>query len=287
MRSEAEMFELILSTAQADERVRAVIMNGSRANPNAPRDIFQDYDIVYLVGELESFKAEPAWIGRFGEMLILQLPDDMGDPPPAGLPSYGYLMQFADGARIDLTLFPINRLAEMGEDSQTIALLDKDGLLPGYPPASDRDYLPKPPTAKQYFDCCNEFWWVSPYVAKGLWREEITYAKSLQEIVREPLMKMLAWYVGVKFQFTRSPGKEGKYLHGCLEPALWALLLETYCGAGVAETWQALECMGELFRRTAIPVGEHFGYAYLYGEDERVSGYLQRVKALPRDAQEI
>ena len=27
-------------------------MNGSRANPNAPRDIFQDYDIVYVVEEL-------------------------------------------------------------------------------------------------------------------------------------------------------------------------------------------------------------------------------------------
>ncbi len=51
MRTEREMYDLILGTAQADERIRAVYMNGSRTNANAPRDIFQDYDIVYAVTE--------------------------------------------------------------------------------------------------------------------------------------------------------------------------------------------------------------------------------------------
>lgn len=49
MRSEEEMYRLILDTARKDSRVRAVYMNGSRTNPNAPRDILQDYDIVYVV----------------------------------------------------------------------------------------------------------------------------------------------------------------------------------------------------------------------------------------------
>ena len=46
MRTETEMMELILSVAKEDERIRAVYMNGSRTNPNAPKDLFQDYDIV-------------------------------------------------------------------------------------------------------------------------------------------------------------------------------------------------------------------------------------------------
>ena len=36
MRSEEEMLTLIIETAREDERIRAVIMNGSRAKPNAP-----------------------------------------------------------------------------------------------------------------------------------------------------------------------------------------------------------------------------------------------------------
>ena len=87
MRSEAEMLDLILNTARHDERVRAVIMNGSRVNPNAPKDFFQDYDVVYLVTEKEFFLADPSWINVFGERMILQLPDEMSDPPPEGTES--------------------------------------------------------------------------------------------------------------------------------------------------------------------------------------------------------
>ena len=41
MRSEREMLDLILETARADERIRAVILSGSRANPEAQHDIFR------------------------------------------------------------------------------------------------------------------------------------------------------------------------------------------------------------------------------------------------------
>lgn len=42
--------------SKKDDRIRAVFLNGSRANKNVPTDIYQDYDIVYVVTELESFK---------------------------------------------------------------------------------------------------------------------------------------------------------------------------------------------------------------------------------------
>jgi aminoglycoside 6-adenylyltransferase len=49
MRSEQQMLDLIIGTARDDPRIRTVIMNGSRANPAAPKDIFRAFDIVYLV----------------------------------------------------------------------------------------------------------------------------------------------------------------------------------------------------------------------------------------------
>jgi len=171
MRSEKEMYELILGVARNDDRIRAVILNGSRANPNAASDIFQDYDIVYLVTDIPSFKADPSWIDRFGERIMLHIPEDMEDPPPSGDDHYAYLTQFVDGNRIDLSLFPAARFNEMQRDSLSVLLLDKDGvIIEPFPAPSDIDYLPKPPTPKAFADCCNEFWWVSTYVAKGLWR---------------------------------------------------------------------------------------------------------------------
>ena len=55
MRTEKEMYDLIISIAQSDERIRAVYLNGSRTNPNVPKDIFQDYDVVYVVTETKPF----------------------------------------------------------------------------------------------------------------------------------------------------------------------------------------------------------------------------------------
>jgi aminoglycoside 6-adenylyltransferase len=289
MRSEAEMFELILQTARDDDRIRAVIMNGSRANPNARRDFFQDFDIVYIVTEVGSFSADPAWIDRFGERMILQMPDAMQDPPPG--PDNGgftYLMQFMDGNRIDLNLFPLARLSELEEDSLTLLLLDKDGRFKPFAPPSDRDYLPTPPTVKAFADCCNEFWWVGPYVAKGLWRAELTYARAmLDSVVREQLMKMLTWYVGVQTGFSRSPGKEGKYLQQILAPELWAMLENTFADASYEYTWAALFTMGDLFRIAANQVAAAMGFDYPRRDDERVSAHLRHVRQLPKDADEM
>ncbi len=288
MRSEQEMFDLILATARQDERIRAVILNGSRANPNAPHDFFQDYDVVYIVTEVAPFKRNLEWIRRFGELMILQLPDDMEDPPPLGGDHYAYLMQFSDGNRIDLSIFPLARLAELEDDSETILLLDKDGLFSSQEPPSDHDYLVRPPTARAYFDCTNEFWWVCPYAAKGLWRQEFTYARQMLDVyVREQLMKMLNWYVGVKTGFSCSPGKMGKYLQRYLEPELWRMLLKTYASGSYEESWNALFAMGDLFRITAVQVAEHFGYEYPHSEDRRVSAHLRHVQQLSRDAEEM
>ena len=289
MRTEGQMLDLILETARSDERIRAVIMNGSRANPNAPRDPFQDFDIVYIVTDVASFKKDRAWIECFGEMMILQLPEDMQDPPPSDDGAYAYLMQFMDGNRIDLTLFPISQLKEMDRDSLSILLLDKDGIIEPFPPATENDYLPKPPTAKAFFDCCNEFWWVSPYVAKGLWRQEILYAKCMHdEVVRnEQLMKMLKWHIGVKTGFQVSPGKLGKYYQKYLEPELWESLLNTFSDAGYENTWDALFATCDLFRKVAVPLAEHFGFEYPFDDDRRVSAYLKHIRNLPRDAKEI
>lgn len=290
MRSDQEMFDLILETARSDERIRAVIMNGSRTNPNAPRDLFQDFDIVYIVTDVEPFTRNLEWIQRFGEMMILQMPEDMQDPPPDNGGYFVYLMQFMDGNRIDLGIYTLSQWKEHGgeKDSLSILLLDKDGIIEPFPPASDVDYLPTPPTAKLFADCCNEFWWVSPYVAKGMWRQEILYAKCIMdEVVREQLVKMLTWHIGVKTDFKASPGKLGKYFDKYLEPELWDMLLKTYADGSYENTWNALFTMCVLFRKVAVPIAEHYGFAYPFDDDRRVSAHLQHVRMLSRDAKEI
>lgn len=288
MRTEEEMLELIVETARGDERIRAVILNGSRANPNAPRDPFQDFDILYLVTDVTSFKEDHQWIKRFGEMMIVQLPEEMQDPRPAVEEGFAYLMQFMDGNRIDLGIYPLDRLNRIGRDSLSVLLLDKEGIIEPFPPANESDYLPSPPTAKAFSDCCNEFWWVCPYVAKGLWRQEIVYSKTmLDTVVHEELMKMLVWHIGLKTGFSVNPGKLGKYFRRYLEPALWNRLMHTYSNASYEHTWEAMFTMCHLFREVAIEIASKLGFDYPFDDDRRVSAYLEHIRNLPKDATSI
>ena len=100
MRSETEMLKLIVEVAEKDDRIRAVYMNGSRTNKNVKKDIFQDYDIVYVVNETRPFIEDKAWIDIFGERLYMQCPDEID--VINGIERdfdkcYGWLIQFKDG----------------------------------------------------------------------------------------------------------------------------------------------------------------------------------------------
>lgn len=289
MRTEKEMMDLILDTARKDERVRAVGMNGSRTNPNVPRDPFQDFDIVYLVTEMGSFLRDPGWVDVFGERIIMQTPENMSMFPPELGRRFSYLMLFTDGNRIDLTLVPLNEKdVYCKEDKLTVILMDKDRCLPIIPPPTDQEYWVKRPSAAFFADCCNEFWWVSTYVAKGLWRKEILYAQDhLNTIVRPMLMKMLEWQVGIQTDFSVSVGKSGKYLQQYLSDQSWQELLSTYAKGSYEDTWRALFAMGHLFRVTAEFVAKHLNYEYPYEEDQRVTAYLKHIEILPPNATEI
>jgi aminoglycoside 6-adenylyltransferase len=75
MRTENEMMDLIIGYAQKDDRVCAVTMCGSRMNPNAPKDEYQDYDIIYVVRDVKSFICDHDWIKVFGDPLMVQMPE--------------------------------------------------------------------------------------------------------------------------------------------------------------------------------------------------------------------
>ena len=92
---DTEMMNLILQIADTLE-VEAIALSGSRTNPQATKDEFQDYDVVYIVDDLEELISDLSWLDQFGNRLIEQH-NRLGHRRL-------YLMLFEDGNRIDLTL---------------------------------------------------------------------------------------------------------------------------------------------------------------------------------------
>lgn len=289
MKTEKEMMELILKVAEDDERILAVYLNGSRANPNITKDIFQDYDIVYVVDETISFINDENWIDIFGQRLYMQLPEKLDNE--LGLDvnleqCYGYLIQFADGSRLDLRLMNLDYAREqIMNDKLTVILRDKDNLLPAIPSSSDIDYWVKRPTETQFRACCNEFWWCLNNVAKGMWREEILYVMDmLDSVIRVELKKMLTWYAGIKTGFSVSVGKSGKFLDKYLSQDLWDRFLKTYPTANINSMCEAIFIMCSLFDEVAEIASEEFEFNYDKTEAMNSIMFLNNAKILPKSA---
>lgn len=279
MRTEAVMKELILRFAQDHDDVRAVVMTGSRANRDAVRDCFQDYDITYLVHDVAPYRKNAQIPLYFGDVMIQQTPDDMGEPSTL-TNSYAYLMQFMDGNRIDLTFLRLTEANSILEDSLSLVLLDKDERF-NLPPPVLRSHLPRKPTAKQFADCCNEYWWLNPYAAKALYRKQPTYAKAiLDDLMRRQLMDMLTWHVGVTTDFQVTVGHLGKCLRTHISHDLWQLVERTYADAQLTNTWNSLFTMNELFRRVAQPTANALKFPYPDREDKAVSQFVAHIRRL-------
>ena len=289
MRSEEEIYRLLIDIAKSDDRILAAYMNGSRTNPNVPKDIFQDYDIVYVVRETKTFIEDKDWIHRFGKILYMQYPDESPYYPSDKENSYAWLMQFEDGVRIDLTVQSTQFASEhIHDDKLCRILLDKENLLPEIPKSTDEDYYVKKPTDAQFQACANEFWWCSNNIAKGLWREEMPYVQDMTNfVVRKQLESMLSWKVGIKKDFQVSVGKSAKYLYRWLEADEYQGYLNTYFNGTIEEAWMAVLHMCDLFEQTAEYVGRKLGYTYNAAEGIAARGFLERVRKLPKDAKSV
>ncbi|MGM0846644.1 MAG: aminoglycoside 6-adenylyltransferase [Bacillota bacterium] len=292
MRTENEMMAVILETAKYDERIRAVYMNGSRTNTQVPKDIFQDYDIVYGVSEMSPFIEDNKWLESFGNLLMIQEPDNndhMAGKKINSGDSYGYLMLFADGNRIDLQLQSREGLLERYlSDKLTIPLMDKDNVLPSIEEPTDIDYHVKKPSESEYAASCNNFWWCQQNVVKGIWRDELPYAKYMFEcIIRHHLDEVVSWWIGSKTDFGLSSGKLGKYFKKHLPDSLWKRYCATYSDGNYENFWEAIFTACFLFRELAREVAHSLSYTYPEQDDLNMTGYMERVRHLPRDAERI
>jgi aminoglycoside 6-adenylyltransferase len=279
MRAETEIKNLIVDFGTKDDRVRAILLNGSRANPNIKPDKFQDFDIVFLVRQIRSFTNDHLWTDIFGEKLLWQLPDAMRFIAQDESIGFGYLMLFDDGNRIDLTLFPWEKYqTDFKLDSLTTVWLDKDNLFTSIPPSNDLDYHIQRPSEQEFFETCNEFWWVSTYVAKGLARNEITYAKKMLETVVRPMfMKLIEWKIGVENDFSVSVGYGGKFISKYLNKDYYSKILDTYADADVEANWRSLFVMTDLFNQISTEVSASLKFKQNKEEKENTMKYLKDV----------
>ena len=183
-------------------------MSGSRTNSQAPKDEFQDYDVVYVVENLDELISDLSWTDKFGKRIIEQ-EVRLGHRRL-------FLMLFEDGNRIDLTLCPKDHIQEWVDSEAGFTVFeDPEHLFEPYSQNLER-YWTNSATEKDFERVCNEFWWVSAYVVKGICRNQLIYAADhLYGICQQEFLKILAWQV-TSDRGRVDVGKNYKYLFNYL-----------------------------------------------------------------------
>ena len=270
MRAETEMLDLILQTAKTIQ-VKAVAMSGSRTNPNASTDEFQDYDVVYVVDDLDNLTSDLSWIDQFGKRIIEQ-EVRLGHRRL-------FLMLFEDGNRIDLTLCPKDYIQEWIDSEAGFTVLeDPEHLFEPYSQNIERYWI-SPASEIDFEKVCNEFWWVSAYVVKGICRNQVIYATDhLYGICQQELLKLLAWQV-VADKGTVDVGKNYKYLFNYLPDVKEKEFSSLLDFASLDKIIQSLFATMELFHQEAQRLAQKLGFDYDKEVAEKMIEYAEeRVK---------
>ena len=266
MRTEPEMLDLILQTAKT-LKVEAVALSGSRTNQKVQTDEFQDYDVVYVVDDLDNLTSDLAWLDQFGNRLIEQY-NVLGNRRL-------YLMLFEDGNRIDLTLCPKDHIQEwVDSEADYTVLKDEKGLFESYTTSPER-YWTNPASPIDFEKACNEFWWVSAYVVKGICRNQLIYATDhLYGICQQELLKILAWQVASD-KGTVDVGKNYKYLFQYLpteKEKKFSALLDF---SSIDKITQSLFATMQLFHQEAQSLAQKMGFAYDKEVAEKMMRYAE------------
>ena len=266
LRTEPEILDLIFQTAKTLQ-VEAVAMSGSRTDTKASKDEFQDYDVVYVVENLDELITDLSWLDQFGKRIIEQ---------EVGLGQRRlFLMLFEDGNRIDLTLCPKDHIQEWVDSEAGFTVFeDPEHLFEPYSQNLERYWTP-PATETNFVKSCNEFWWVSAYVVKGICRKQVIYATDhLYGICQQEFLKILAWQVASD-RGKVDIGKNYKYLFQYLPAEKEKEFSNLLDFSSIEKLSQSLFATMEFFHREAQYLAKKLGFDYDMEVAEKMIEYAK------------
>jgi aminoglycoside 6-adenylyltransferase len=267
------LYKRVIDYAKSDNRVRLVEMNGSRVNPYIKPDDYQDFDLVFYVKHFDDFDKGKAWVQQFGDILIMQTKDDQIAEAYDTDDWYVYLIQFKDGTRLDLTIMDIGSFNQNQRDSLSKIVLDKDHL--SQEQASDESsYYVEEPKVKAFSMAVNEFYWVCPYISKGLVRGHIIYAIKHLDIIRKQYEKILDWWIGQQYDYQISVGKGKSRYKNLLDGEIYHRYIESYVSLKFDDILNALLVLMDDFDQIAKHLAEKHNFEYDLGIKDKIKKFI-------------
>ena len=277
MRDRLIVLDEILEFAKNNDNIRAVVLQGSLANPVDRVDELSDLDPLFYVKDINEFIKHDEWLDKFG-VIISRLYDEWELEDNSK--SYIRMVIYEDGLKVDFGIAPIESIDTVNDLMFYKVLLDKDNLIKPSNIKTEEKFYPGKPTDWEYQKVVNGFFWDIAYIAKSLHREEMYFAKFMFENINRIIRKLLSWHLGITHNWEVNIGLEGRYLKKLLSEDLWNEVLATFSGSKVEDNWKAIYAACDLVRELGNEIAAKLDFVYPFEQDITVVNYLRKIEKM-------
>nr|WP_314499250.1 AadS family aminoglycoside 6-adenylyltransferase [uncultured Chryseobacterium sp.] len=280
MKAREDKLKSILKWAELNESVRAVLLTSSLVNPLAPVDELSDLDLELIFDSNTYYINNKDWISYFGKPIAIIEEDERFFDHIHAMK----MVLYEDGVKVDFKLYSKFRfleqvkLKELPEDWDIgyQVMIDKDGITSQMQKPTYQVSLIKKPSEKNFRQLLNDFWWDTTYVAKGLARDEIFYAKWMSEtnIRTDYLTPLIEWYIASQHHWNITTNKYGRLFKKYLPAELWSKTEQTFSGSSIEDNWNALYAMADLVSEIGSQLACNLHYEYPEKLETDIRNYL-------------
>lgn len=275
------MLDTILTWAQKEENIRALVLTGSRARSDSP-DFLADFDIALFVTDPRPYLTSDSWLRAVGNFWV-SIPEKMY--VGAREEAHTLLVIFEGGVKVDFAFFPPDVLKKFDASGNFAALcaagykvlLDKDDIAATLQTVRLPARCGQKPTPEEFDMLVKEFFFEVYHVAKYLHRHDLWIAKFRDWSTKELLLCMLEWHAKAIHGWDHDTRHQGKEMHEWVDPEAWTVLQNCFGRFDAADSWRALETTVVLFRRVAQETAGRLDYTYPREVDQNIMGFANRL----------
>ncbi len=280
---DSSLIDRIIALAQADDDIRSVILEGSLV-VRSHVDALSDYDINIFSRDFDRYLSDDGWMSQFGDVLVYQ--KEMFQFYGAIIPTR--LVIFRDRPRVDFSFWRISLLTDLVQGFKEYesyrngyrVLVDKDQLARQLPAPDGLGFSITRPSRDEFLQTIYDFWFEACCVAKYLVRQDLWYAKLIENrYIKDHLYRMALWQHGVIRGWQPDPflHLEGKRFEKWASPELVRAFAGSFSAYDSGATWKSLFAMLELFHHLARQTASVLQIQYPARVEAGVLEYLRQL----------
>lgn len=275
------MESTIISWANQEDAIRALILTGSRAGKQNP-DSLADYDLSVFCDSYESYVNSDEWIASLGNVWVW-IPEKLSFNDKT-FPTR--LVIYEEGVKVDFAFFTMDIFEDLCRKDPLPAeydrgykiLLDKEGTTKTMAKPAFKGFKQSKPSEEEFLGIINEFWFEVHHVAKYLKREDLWSVKFRSGAIHDNyLLKMIRWNEQAKHDWNLETNPIGKRMQSWVDEKTWNALQGVFAHFDSKDGQQCLMNLMTLFRDLSLETANLIGYRYPQKLDKNISEFVEKL----------